>query len=119
LGFLIDGIVNALLMSSAGIVEFFFAMSNIERILLAASVPLATLSLSWGVRKHKRWCVLLLLGAGAGTIAAGRWLTVPGYQSGIVLVGGLFIAVAHLANRRFCQTCLECRPLGIQQRSYL
>ena len=46
---------------------------SLEILFIVASVVLATVSLCWGFRRHRRWRVFVVLGAALLMIAVGRF----------------------------------------------
>jgi MerC mercury resistance protein len=83
-----------------------------ETFFIGASMLLATVSLCWGVRVHRRWWVFLILGAAMGLILAGRWAVEEPYELLLVVMGALLLATMHLLNRYLCRQCMHCQNGG-------
>jgi MerC mercury resistance protein len=81
---------------------------SLEVLFIAASVALATGSLCWGFRRHRRWRVLIVLGAALTMIAVGRFLASDPYELVCVVMGAAVLAGGHLLNRYLCRTCVVC-----------
>jgi hypothetical protein len=81
---------------------------SLEILFIVASVVLATGSLCWGFRRHRRWRVFIALGAALTMIAVGRFLASEPYELVCVVVGAVFLAGGHLLNRYLCLTCVVC-----------
>ena len=78
---------------------------------IGLAIILAGISLLEGYRKHHQ-DVRPLLWAGSGfiLIAVGHTLLGHGVAGGLSsLVGGVCVAIAHLANYRACRVCKKCR----------
>jgi hypothetical protein len=82
---------------------------SLEILFTVASVALASGSLCWGFRWHRRWRVLIVLGAALTMIAVGRFLTNETYELVCVVVGAVVLAGGHLLNRYLCLTCVVCQ----------
>jgi hypothetical protein len=80
----------------------------LEVLFIVASVALATGSLCWGYRRHRRWGVFIVLGAALTMIVVGRFLASEPYELVCVVVGAVVLAGGHLLNRYLCQTCMVC-----------
>jgi hypothetical protein len=80
----------------------------LEVLFIAASVALATGSLCWGFRRHRRSRVFIALGAALTMIAVGRFLASEPYELVCVVVGAVVLAGGHLLNRYLCLTCVVC-----------
>ncbi len=81
---------------------------SLEILFIVASVVLATGSLCWGFRRHRRWRVLIVLGAALTMIAVGRFLASEPYELVFVFMGAMVLAAGHLLNRYLCLTCVVC-----------
>jgi hypothetical protein len=81
---------------------------SLEILFIAASVVLATVSLCWGFRRHRRWRVFVVLGAALTMIAVGRFLSSEPYELIFVFMGAMALAAGHLLNRYLCLTCVVC-----------
>jgi MerC mercury resistance protein len=90
---------------------------SLEVLFIAASVALATGSLCWGFRRHRRWRVFIVLGAALTMIAVGRFLASGPYELVYVVVGALVLAGGHLLNRYLCLTCVVCEDEPARGRS--
>jgi MerC mercury resistance protein len=97
-------LVTVLPLAGAGVV----LGGSLEVLFIAASVALATGSLCWGFRRHRRWRVLIVLGAALTMIAVGRFLASDPYELVCVVMGAAVLAGGHLLNRYLCQTCVVC-----------
>jgi hypothetical protein len=80
----------------------------LEVLFIAASVALTTGSLCWGFQRHRRWRVLIVLGAAVTMIAAGRFLASEPYELLCVVGGAVVLTGGHLLNRYLCRTCAVC-----------
>jgi hypothetical protein len=81
---------------------------SLEILFIVASVVLATCSLCWGFRRHRRWRVFVVLGAALTMIAVGRFLASESYELVFVFTGAMVLAAGHLLNRYLCLTCVVC-----------
>jgi MerC mercury resistance protein len=81
---------------------------SLEILFSVASVVLATVSLCWGFRRHRRWRVFVVLGAALTMLAVGRFLASEPYELIFVFMGALVLAAGHLLNRYLCLTCIVC-----------
>ena len=81
---------------------------SLEVLFIVASVVLATGSLCWGFRRHRRWRVFIVLGAALTMIAVGRFLASEPYELVFVFMGAVVLAAGHLLNRYLCLTCVVC-----------
>jgi hypothetical protein len=81
---------------------------SLEILFIVASVVLATSSLCWGFRRHRRWRVFVVLGAALTMLAVGRFLASEPYELIFVFMGALVLAAGHLLNRYLCLTCIVC-----------
>jgi MerC mercury resistance protein len=97
-------LVTVLPLAGAGVV----LGGSLEVLFIAASVALATGSLCWGFRRHRRWRVLIVLGAALTMIAVGRFLASEPYELMCVVMGAAALAGGHLLNRYLCRTCVVC-----------
>jgi MerC mercury resistance protein len=97
-------LVTVLPLAGAGVV----LGGSLEVLFIAASVALATGSLCWGFRRHRRWRVLVVLGAALTMIAVGRFLASEPYELVCVVMGAAALAGGHLLNRYLCRTCVVC-----------
>jgi MerC mercury resistance protein len=80
----------------------------LEVLFIAASVALATGSLCWGFRRHRRWRMFVVLGAALTMIAVGRFLASETYELVFVFIGAMALAAGHVLNRYLCLTCVVC-----------
>jgi hypothetical protein len=80
----------------------------LEILFIVASVVLATVSLCWGFRRHRRWRVFVVLGAALTMIAVGRFLASEVYELVFVFVGAMGLTGGHLLNRYLCLSCVVC-----------
>jgi hypothetical protein len=69
---------------------------SLEILCIVASVVLATCSLCWGFRRHRRWRVFIVLGAALTMIAVGRFLASEPYEFVFVFMGAMVLAAGHL-----------------------
>jgi hypothetical protein len=81
---------------------------SLEILFIVASVVLATVSVCWGFRRHRRWRVIVVLGAALTMIAVGRFLASEPYELVFVFMGAMVLAAGHLLNRYLCLTCVVC-----------
>jgi hypothetical protein len=82
---------------------------SLEILFIVVSVALASGTLCWGFRRHRRWRVLIALGAALSMIAVGRFLASEPYELVCVVVGAVVLAGGHLLNRYLCLTCVVCQ----------
>jgi hypothetical protein len=82
---------------------------SLEILFIVASVVLATGSLCWGFRRHRRWRVFIVLGTALTMIAVGRFLASEPYELLFVFMGAVVLAAGHLLNRYLCLTCVVCQ----------
>jgi MerC mercury resistance protein len=97
-------LVTVLPLAGAGVV----LGGSLEVLFIAASVALATGSLCWGFRRHRRWRVLIVLGAALTMIAVGRFLASDPYELVCVVMGAAVLTGGHLLNRYLCRACVVC-----------
>jgi MerC mercury resistance protein len=97
-------LVTVLPLAGAGV----FLGGSLEVLFLAASVALATGSLCWGFRRHRRWRMFIVLGAALTMIAVGRFLARESFELVFVVMGAAVLAGGHLLNRYLCLTCRVC-----------
>jgi hypothetical protein len=90
---------------------------SLEILFIAASIVLATVSLCWGFRRHRRWRVFVVLGAALTMIAVGRFLASEPYELLFVFMGAMVLAAGHLLNRYLCLTCVVCEDEPAHGRS--
>jgi MerC mercury resistance protein len=81
---------------------------SLEVLFIAASVVLATGSLCWGFRQHRRWQMFIVLGTALTMIAVGRFLARESFELVFVVMGAAVLAGGHLLNRYLCLTCRVC-----------
>jgi hypothetical protein len=97
-------LVTVLPLAGAGV----FLGGSLEVLFIAASVALATGSLCWGFRRHRRWQMFIVLGAALTMIAVGRFLASESFELVFVVMGAAVLAGGHLLNRYLCLTCRVC-----------
>jgi MerC mercury resistance protein len=97
-------LVTVLPLAGAGV----FLGGSLEVLFLAASVALATGSLCWGFRRHRRWQMFIVLGVALMMIAVGRFLARESFELVFVVMGAAVLAGGHLLNRYLCLTCRVC-----------
>jgi hypothetical protein len=85
-----------------------FLGGSLEILFIVASVVLATGSVCWGFRRHRRWRVFIVLGAALTMIAVGRFLASETYELVFVFMGATVLAAGHVLNRYLCLTCVVC-----------
>jgi hypothetical protein len=106
-------LVTVLPLAGAGV----FLGGSLEVLFLAASVALATGSLCWGFRRHRRWQMFIVLGAALMMIAVGRFLASESFELVFVVMGAAVLAGGHLLNRYLCLTCRVCEDEDARGRS--
>ena len=82
----------------------------IHKGVILVSVILAVGGFCWGVRRHKDWRLLLLIGSGIVLLAFsqfGSYVHAEMVASG----GALCLAASHWINRQLCKRCLRCELL--------
>ncbi|MBX7143478.1 MAG: MerC domain-containing protein [Oligoflexia bacterium] len=77
-------------------------------VMFSITVSLATLSLCWGVRVHKRREILLLVALGVLLFYLGGFHAESVKDAIFVGLGGLCLVAGHLLNRRLCRSCKTC-----------
>jgi hypothetical protein len=82
---------------------------SLEILFIVASVVLATVSLCWGFRRHRRGRVPVMLSPALTMIAVGRFLASESYELVFVFTGAMVLAAGHLLNRYLCLTCIVCQ----------
>jgi hypothetical protein len=97
-------LVTVLPLAGAGV----FLRGSLEVLFIAASVALATGSLCWGFRRHRRWQMFIVLGAALTIIGVGRFLAREFFELVFVVMGAAVLAGGHLLNRYLCLTCRVC-----------
>jgi hypothetical protein len=97
-------LVTVLPLAGAGV----FLGGSLEVLFIAASVALATGSLCWGFRRHRRWQMFIVLGAALTMIGVGRFLARESFELVFVVMGAVVLAGGHLLNRYLCLTCRVC-----------
>jgi MerC mercury resistance protein len=89
----------------------------LEVLFITASIALATGSLCWGFRQHRRWRVFVVLGAALTMIVVGRFMASEPYEFVFVVGGAVVLAGGHLLNRYLCLTCRVCEDEDARGRS--
>lgn len=79
-----------------------------EAVLLSLAAVLAVGSLCWGFRLHKSTRVFFPLGAALLLIAAGRLFAEDASEIVLVVAGAIMLAASHLLNRHLCRSCIGC-----------
>lgn len=77
-------------------------------VMFSVTVSLATLSLCWGVRIHKRHELLLLVALGVFLFYLGGFHAETVKDGIFVGLGGLCLVAGHLLNRKLCRSCKTC-----------
>lgn len=84
------------------------AHTEVEMSLVVVSVSLASISLCWGTRIHKKRRVLFLILAAIFLF----WMAgfeAHGLQEGLFFAfGGICLALGHYINSRLCRSCKDC-----------
>jgi hypothetical protein len=106
-------LVTVLPLAGAGV----FLGGALEVLFIAASVALATGSLCWGFRRHRRSRVFIMLGTALAMIVVGRFLTSEAYEFMFVVAGAVVLAAGHLLNRYLCLACRVCEDEYARGRS--
>jgi MerC mercury resistance protein len=106
-------LVTVLPLAGAGV----FLGGSLEVLFLAASVALATGSLCWGFRRHRRWQMFIVLGVALMMIAVGRFLARESFELVFVVMGAAVLAGGHLLNRYLCLTCRVCEDEDAREGS--
>lgn len=91
----------------------FFASSSFEWFIVIISFLIASTSLCFGYKLHKKSNPLMLAGIGFSVIIATRLFVFltdkEDFKAAIFLcVGGLFVAISHFVNHKLCQSCTKC-----------
>jgi hypothetical protein len=106
-------LVTVLPLAGAGV----FLRGALEVLFLAASVVLASGSLCWGLRRHRRGQMFIVLGAALTMIVVGRSLVSEPYELVCVVMGAVGLAGGYLLNRYLCLTCRVCEDEDARERS--
>jgi hypothetical protein len=106
-------LVTVLPLAGAGV----FLGGSLEVLFIAASVALATGSLCWGFRRHRRWQMFIVLGAALTMIGVGRFLARESFELVFVVMGAAVLAGGHLLNRYLCLTCRVCEDKDARRGS--
>jgi hypothetical protein len=91
----------------------FLANAATEWTLIGVSVLLGGSSLCLGFRQHRRRRTWMVLAIGFALLTAGRIVEERKQERlgvGLVVVGGITVAGAHLINRHLCLACRVCHP---------
>lgn len=81
-------------------------------VMLAVTLGVASLSLGWGVRIHKNRKVFILLGAAILSFSAAMMHEELASHAGFFALGGFFLVIGHILNRRLCKSCRDCQSCG-------
>jgi MerC mercury resistance protein len=102
-------LLTPLLVASASLGALgWLAGESTELTLLTLATGLAAIVLAWGWRTHHRRGPLGLFAVALAMIGVGRFLAPEAAETSMVVAGGLSIALAHVVNSRFCQSCPRC-----------
>jgi hypothetical protein len=82
----------------------------IHKGVILVSVVLAVGGFCWGVRRHKAWHLLLLVGSGIALLTFSQFGS-NAHAEMIVVGGVLCLAASHWINRQLCKRCLCCEQL--------
>ena len=90
----------------------FLASERAEFVIVIGAITLATGSLVWGVRHHRRWRAFLILVVALAFIATARTAVEGPFEIAFHSLGGVLLATAHITNRHLCKTCPVCEGEG-------
>lgn len=82
----------------------------IHKCVILVSVILAIGGFCWGVRRHRAWHLLYLVGSGIALLAFSQFGSYA-HAEMIAAVGALCLAASHWINRQLCKRCLRCEQL--------
>ena len=91
----------------------FFIDETFEAVMMGITLVIASCSLCWGTRLHKRYRLFGFVVAAMALFIAAHEVA-HGYHYTLVALGGLSIATAHLLNRKLCRSCTECADHGVR-----
>jgi drug/metabolite transporter (DMT)-like permease len=94
----------------------FFAFESVSHEIVHKGVILVSVILAiggfcWGVRRHRAWHLLLLVGSGIGLLTFSQFGSHT-HAEMIAAGGALCLAASHWINRQLCKRCLRCEQLG-------
>ena len=81
---------------------------SMHALLVAGSIALATASLCWGFRVHRDRRLFMVLGGAVAFIIPAQFLATGIQETGLMVAGAGMLVIAHLLNRRLCETCFHC-----------
>jgi hypothetical protein len=82
--------------------------SRAETLMVGGSCLLATASLCWGFRVHRRRRVLALLAASVLLIAASQLMAPGAEEIEVALAGSALLIAGQWLNHRLCAHCAHC-----------
>ena len=74
---------------------------------VALAAP-ALLAFVFGWRRHGRWLPGFLTAGGLVAFNAAAFAAPEHWETGLTVLGGLFLIAAHGLNRHFCRRCPRC-----------
>lgn len=74
---------------------------------VALAVP-AVLAFIPGWRNHGKWLPGLFMAGGLIALNAAAFVVPEHWETGLTVVGGLFLIAAHVLNRHLCRRCPGC-----------
>jgi len=86
----------------------FLADERIERTVFLASIALASASVCWGIRIHRRRRILVLFGTALFLMVAGKGFVEKPVEIALTVPGAALIVCGHMLNRRLCRSCRRC-----------
>ena len=80
----------------------------LHRGLAVALAAPALLAFVFGWRRHGRWLPGFLMAGGLVVLNAAAFAAPEHWETGLTVLGGLFLIAAHGLNRHLCHRCLRC-----------
>lgn len=87
---------------------------ELHKVLAFVVAGFGALAFWTGYRRHRRMSVLMLMAAGLGVIFFTTFygcelLPSCDWEPWCMVLGGMFMIAAHIANGTFCRTCAVCK----------
>ena len=85
-----------------------FEGEGLHRGLAVALAAPALLAFVFGWRRHGRWLPGFLMAGGLVALNAAAFAAPESWESGLTVLGGLFLIAAHGLNHHLCRRCPRC-----------